>query len=301
MQSRKLRNPIFLFYVLLGYIIAQFSWWLYLIYSLYQKTYTNEETLSHKTWMLLGEGTVFLIILGGGAFMIKRAFKREKEVNQLQENFLQSVSHELKTPIASVGLFLQTLQKRSLDEVKRQEIYEQAFAEVERLNILINDILTARNIESENYFFNKTKLDLKSYIEDTVSRLKGTILKENSLRLDLTESNILFDRDALDSIMYNLITNAVKYSPNESEITFALKNAGETTILEIQDLGDGISEQSKKRVFDKFYRDENETTRKSKGTGLGLYISKFLIEQQGGKIQLLDNQPQGLIVQITFE
>lgn len=301
MQSRKLRNPIFLFYVLLGYIIAQFSWWLYLIYSLYQKTYTNEETLSHKTWMLLGEGTVFLIILGGGAFMIKRAFKREKEVNQLQENFLQSVSHELKTPIASVGLFLQTLQKRSLEEVKRQEIYEQAFAEVERLNILINDILTARNIESENYFFNKTKLDLKSYIEDTVSRLKGTILKGNSLRLDLTESNILFDRDALDSIMYNLITNAVKYSPNESEITFALKNVGETTILEIQDLGDGISEQSKKRVFDKFYRDENETTRKSKGTGLGLYISKFLIEQQGGKIQLLDNQPQGLIVQITFE
>lgn len=143
MQSRKLKNPIFLFYILLGYIIAQFSWWLYLIFSLYQKTYTNQETLNHKTWMLLGEGTVFLVILGGGAFMIKRAFKREKAVNELQENFLQSVSHELKTPIASVGLFLQTLQKRSLDETKRQEIYAQAFAEVERLNILINDILTA--------------------------------------------------------------------------------------------------------------------------------------------------------------
>lgn len=300
MANRKLKNPIFLFYLLLGYIVAQFSWWLYLIFSLYKETYTDQDTLTHKTWMLLGEGSVFLLILIGGAFMIRRAFKREKEVNQLQENFLQSVSHELKTPIASVGLFLQTLQKRELSEEKRNEMYQLALTEIERLNILIDDILTARNIASDNYFFNKEEIEISQHLETTIQRLEKTILNEHTIHMEISACKAKLDKDALDSVLYNVITNAVKYAPKESTISFKCNEMGGKTTISIIDEGPGIAAFAKKIVFDKFYRIENETTRKSKGTGLGLYISKFLVEKQGGEIQLLDNTPHGLIVQITF-
>lgn len=300
MANKRLKNPIFLFYVLVGYIVLQFSWWLYLIFSLYKKTYPNPEQLNQKIWMVIGEGSVFLIILLGGAYMIRRAFKREKKVNELQENFLQSVSHELKTPISSVGLYLQTLQKRELNEEKRQDIYKRSLVEIERLNMLISDILTARNIESENYYFDFEKIDLKEFLEDTLERLKGSILQNHTINCTFESSLINADKEALNGIIYNLVENASKYAPEKSEINFGLTNRSGQVILTVSDQGKGISTEDKDLVFDKFYRVENESTRKSKGTGLGLHITKFLVEGQNGKISLKDNHPKGLTVQIEF-
>lgn len=300
MANKRLKNPIFLFYLLVGYIVVQFSWWLYLIFSLYEKTYSDFSQLEHKRWMLIGEGSVFLIILVGGVYMIRRAFKREKKLNELQENFLQSVSHELKTPISSVGLYLQTLQKRELDEEKRQDIYQRSLAEIERLNMLISDILTARNIESENYYFDLKTIDFKEFLEATINRLKESVLQNHKITLDLSPATITADHESLNGIIYNLVENASKYSPKESEISFRLTSAQGKVLFSISDAGNGISAEDKQLVFDKFYRVENETTRKSKGTGLGLHITKFLVEGQGGKISLLNNQPKGLTVQIEF-
>ena len=116
MSGKGLRNPIFLFYLLVFYVILQFVWWIYLIFSLYDQIYTEAEVLKHKAWMIIGEGSVFLLILLGGIWMIRRAFRREMEVNANQQNFLMSVTHELKSPIASVKLFLQTLKSRSLED-----------------------------------------------------------------------------------------------------------------------------------------------------------------------------------------
>jgi two-component system phosphate regulon sensor histidine kinase PhoR len=300
MVNKRLKNPIFLFYVLVVYIIIQFSWWLYLIFSLYQKTYSKPDQLEQKVWMVIGEGTVFLIILLGGAYMIRRAFKREKEVNELQENFLQSVSHELRTPISSVGLYLQTLQKRELGEEKRQDIYQRTLVEIERLNMLISDILTARNIESKNYYFDIEKIDLKSFLEAILERLKGSILNKHKINLNFENAFIEADKEALNGIIYNLVENARKYAPEKSEINFGLSNEAGKVVFTITDQGKGISSQDKTLVFDKFYRVENETTRKSKGTGLGLHITRFLVEGLKGKITLLDNKPKGLTVQIEF-
>ncbi|MFT4600700.1 MAG: two-component system phosphate regulon sensor histidine kinase PhoR [Arenicella sp.] len=300
MERKKSINPITLFYVLVGYVVLQFSWWLYLIFSLYKQTYSLEQ-LEHKTWMLIGEGSVFLLILLSGFYIIRKAFKREKELNKLQENFLQSVSHELKTPISSVGLYLQTLQKRELDEAKRQDIYGRSLAEIERLNMLVSDILTARNIESQNYFFAKEKFNLNEYLLKTIERLQDSVLKNHSVEHNLEEVLGELDKNAMDSIVYNLIENAVKYSDEGSLISFSLKKASSKIIFEIQDKGVGISDDLKEKVFDKFFRIENETTRKSKGTGLGLHITKFLVTGQGGSIKLKDNTPSGLIVQIEFD
>ncbi|MBD3638667.1 MAG: HAMP domain-containing histidine kinase [Crocinitomicaceae bacterium] len=299
MFRRKLKNPVFLFYILVVYLIVQCSWWLYLIHSLYQKTY-DPAILEKKTWMLLGEGIVFLFILLGIAFMIRKSLRKERAVNELQQNFLQSVSHELKTPLASVGLFLETLKKRELTEEKRSEIYDKSLTEVKRLNHLISDILTARNIESQNYFIHKVDVQLDEYLKDKIHILNQTLMKDFQVNLETEKITASLDKEALDSIIYNLIENACKYSPKGSAIDIRLFKSGDHAILQVSDQGIGLDAIAKERVFQKFYRVENESTRKSKGTGLGLYITKFLVEKQNGKILLKDNTPQGLTVEIQF-
>lgn len=300
MEQRRLKNPTFLFYILIVYLVVQCSWWLYLIYSLYQKTY-NPAELSKKTYMLIGEGVVFLVILLGITFMIRRSLKRERAFNDLQENFLQSVSHELKTPLASIGLFIETLQKHELSDEKREDIYARSLTEVTRLNHLISDILTARNIESENYFIHKQNIQLDEYIEDKVKTLKQTLMKDFEVNLETQPISAALDKEAMDGIVYNLVENACKYSPTQSVIDIKLFKKGEKIVLQIADQGSGLDDIAKEKVFTKFYRVENETTRKSKGTGLGLYITKFLVEKQNGKIFLKDNEPNGLIAEIQFQ
>ncbi|MBK9590496.1 MAG: HAMP domain-containing histidine kinase [Crocinitomicaceae bacterium] len=299
-MRRHVRNPLFLFYLLVIYIVTQFSWWLYLIASLYGKIYTDPNLLEKKTLMLVGEGTVFVIILFGGVFMIKRAYKKENDLNKLQENFLLSVSHELKTPISSVTLFLQTLQKRDLPEAKREEIYNQSLTEIKRLESLVSNILITRSIENKNYFLNKSDIQLNELIQHTLDALQKTALKNHSVESELESCTLSADRESFVSIITNLLQNAAKYSPPGSEIKIKLQKKNQTLTLEISDQGIGIPDAKKALAFTRFYRDENEMTRKSKGTGLGLFITKFLVEQHGGSIELKDNTPQGLRVTIKF-
>ena len=301
MFRRRLKNPIFLIYLLVIYVTLQFSWWLYLIFSLYDKIYSDQDTLSKKTWMLLGEGSVFFIILIIGVIIILRAFKRERALTLQQENFVLSVTHELKTPIASVKLFLQTLQKRELPEDKKVEIYKRCLTDINRLDGLVNNILITRSIENENYFINKKDVDLKEFIETRIALLQDSILKSHLIELNLEDAILDVDPIGFESILVNLLENASKYSTANSTIGIQLINKTDTVVLQITDEGVGISKEKRATVFSKFYREENEMTRKSKGTGLGLYIVKFLVEQHNGRIELKENNPAGLIVHIEFK
>ena len=301
MFKKRLKNPILLFYALLVYIVLQFGWWLYLIFSLYREIYTDPSMMEKKTWMLLGEGFVFLIILLLGVIVIRRTIKRQQELNQLHENFLMSVSHELKTPISSVKLFLQTLKKRELDPDKRNEIYSRSLGEVNRLDSLVGNILLARSISNNNYFLNKSKILLDEFINSKIDQIKSTVLSSHDIELNLQKTEIEIDVIAFESILLNLLGNAVKYSPKESKITVNLRTEIKDVILEVMDEGPGIENNQRDKVFSKFYRVENEITRKSKGTGLGLFIAKSLIEQHGGTITLGDNKPTGLVVEIIFK
>ncbi len=300
MFKGKLKNPIFLFYLLIAYVFIQFSWWLYLIFSLYGKLYTEPKMLTKKTYMLLGEGFVFLLIFILGIIVIRRAIKRDRELNKQQENFLLSVSHELKTPISSIQLFLQTLKKRDLSPDKRDEIYHHSLGEVNRLDNLVGNLLLTRNISNDNYFLNKVDLDLNSLIKELVENYKLTSFKSHEIELKLEEVKAHLDKEAFESILLNLIGNAIKYSPKGSKISILLKEKKDKIFLSISDEGEGIEDSLKKKVFTKFFRVENELTRKSKGTGLGLYITKQLIERHGGQIKLTDNKPSGLRIEITL-
>lgn len=301
MLKQAIRNPLFLFYLLVLYVVTQFSWWLYLIASLYGKIYTDPQILEKKTMMLVGEGTVFVIILFGGAFMIRRAYQKEHDLNKLQENFLLSVSHELKTPISSVTLFLQTLKRHDLDETKRQDIYDQSLTEIDRLENLVSNLLLTRSIENKNYFLNKSPLELDKILHELVERLQGAALKKHHVSVTAESLQLDADREAIVSIFTNILQNAAKYSPTGSQIDVTLSRKKDGIVFEVSDQGIGIPDAKKNKVFNRFYRDENEMTRKSKGTGLGLFITRFLVELHNGKIELEDNTPQGLRVKVTFK
>lgn len=301
MLRKRLKNPIFLIYLLVIYVTAQFSWWLSLIFSLYNKIYVSPEKLAQKTLMLLGEGSVFFLILIIGVISILRAFKRERELTKVQENFVLSVTHELKTPISSVKLFLQTLKKRELTPEKKEEIYDRSLNEINRLDGLVNNILLARSIENNNYFLDKVNVELSAFIREKTSSLQASILKSHTLKLNLAEINLMVDKIAFESILINLLENASKYSPAESQITVTLTQDNQFVLLEVADEGNGITKDKREKVFTKFYREENEMTRQSKGTGLGLYIVKFLVKQHNGIITLKDNKPRGLVASITFK
>lgn len=301
MLRKRLKNPIFLIYLLVAYVILQFGWWIYLIFSLYQKIYIDQSILEQKKWMLFGEGSVFILILILGVLSILRAFKTERELARQQENFVLSITHELKTPISSVKLFLQTLQKRELTVEKRNEIYDRSLGEINRLDGLVNNLLLTRSIENATFFMNKQATALAPFIRSKVELLQKSVLKDHTIQLDLAEITHNVDTIGFESILINLLENATKYCPKNSTIFIRLSETKDYVLLEIIDEGIGIIKSKREKVFTKFYREENEMTRKSKGTGLGLYITKFLVKQHNGNIQLEDNDPNGLKVSIQFK
>lgn len=301
MFNKKFKNPITVFYILVFYVIAQFTWWWYLIFKLNHALVPDEEFYSRIVWMISGEGLVFLILLLFGIIAVRNAFKRQVKLAKREENFLLSVSHELKTPIASVQLFLQTLQKYDhLTDTEKQKIYSNALKEVNRLDSIVSNILTARQIESGESSLQKETIKLDEFITKRVDILKSTLAKNHTLKLNLKPTETLIDKLSFESILTNLIENSVKYSNQGTTIQVDLTSNSSNFILTISDNGLGISDEEKKYIFNKFYRVQSDLTRNTKGTGLGLFIIKHLVNSHQGSIKLMDNNPKGLIVQISI-
>lgn len=308
MIKHKLKNPIFIFYLLVFYVFAQFMWWWYLIFKLNKSIYTTQEFFNKKIWMIGGEGLVFLIFLILGIIAVKRAFKRQEKLTKEearlvldQGNFVLSVSHELKTPIAAVQLFLQTLQKhKQLTDEEKNNIQTKALYEIERLNTIVNNILLTKQIEKNDYPIHKTQTNLKHFIENKTEIYRQLISKNHQIKLNIENVIAMVDLNAFDSILTNIVENSVKYSPPNSTINISLTNANNSFILTIADTGKGITDENKSKIFNKFFREQNELTRQTQGTGLGLYIVNYLVKKHNGIIKLKDNQPKGLVVEIKI-
>lgn len=244
---------------------------------------------------------MFFILLILGIIAVRNAFKRQENLTKREENFLLSVSHELKTPIASVQLFLQTLQKHDhLTDQEKQKIYSNALKEVNRLDSIVSNILVARQIESGESTLQKEKIKLDDFIIKRIEILKSTLAKNHTIHLKLEPIETYIDKLSFESILTNLIENSVKYSSKGSVINVELTSKNSEFILSILDNGIGITNEEKKHIFNKFYRVQSDLTRHTKGTGLGLFIIKHLVNSHQGTIKLLDNNPKGLIVKINI-
>ena len=316
-------RPLLLFYILVAYVLLQFSWWAYMLIDLNKEViqyqieisdlrYVNKEEiqaeklvfnkeLNKRMWMVLGEGSVFLGLLIFGIYKTKEAFGKEFNLARQQKNFLLSITHEFKSPLAAIKLNLQTLQKRELERTQQQTIIRRSLIETERIHNLVENALFAARLESDNFEFYFEQLDFSQFL--------NTIIEEYILRKDHEHTiikhippgiRLLGDKLALSSLLFNLIENAEKYSPEGSKIEITLSISHENVLVHVMDQGNGIPENEKQRIFDKFYRVGNEDTRRTKGTGLGLFIVQHIVNLHKGVIKVRDNYPQGSIFEIKF-
>jgi signal transduction histidine kinase len=214
---------------------------------------------------------------------------------------MMAVTHELKTPIAVAQLNLETLQKRQLDEDKRQMLISNTLQEANRLNTLCNNILFAAQLDAGAYTTTKQEVNFSDLLEGCVDSFK----KRFSARIIEEKINesiyIIGEPLLLQMLVNNLIDNANKYASKGTPITVSLYQTNNQVEFSVADLGEGLAEDEKKKVFEKFYRVGEENTRKSKGTGLGLYLCKKIVQGHGGKIFVSNNQPQGSIFTVVFK
>lgn len=296
----KKRNHI-LFIFLIVYVVLQSIWWLYNIYDLSAQVKADNE-LRGKLYMILGEGAVFFVIVSIGFFITYRSLNKEIQVNHQQKNFLLSITHELKTPIASLKLYLQTLIKRDLSEEKRTGILHKSIKDADRLNNLVENILLATKIDDNKFPLHFEQFNLSDLIESKSIEMLESSGKMLNFEFFI-DPNISFngDKDAFESILSNLLSNAIKYAPENSSVCVTLVEREGEIALSVSDEGPGIPLKEHRSVFKKFYRTGDEETRNKKGTGLGLYIVKKLVDQHEGLIQIKPNKPKGSIFVISFK
>jgi K+-sensing histidine kinase KdpD len=310
--------------ILFGYVLLQFLWWEILLVKqngiiinekqkLVEITSTNADQLKNdiailhekkkmQTIMIVSEGTVFLLLLLFGIYKIKQAHDKENLLNDQQSNFFLSITHELKTPITATKLQLQTLQKQNLDQEKRDELIVSALRETERLNMLIDNVLIASRLNTGEFIFNKEKTAVHKFVRSILERYYKKEITAGYIFLN-EESNVsaLIDPQAFPSVITNLVDNALKYSFNEKRINVEIRRENNKALISVSDLGCGIPDKEKSKVFKKFYRAGNEETRRSKGTGLGLYIVEFITRRHGGRISVRDNKPVGSVFEVELD
>lgn len=262
------------------------------------ETITAEE--KRKTTQYIGEGSTFLLVILVGAVFVYRSVRRQIRLSQQQQYFMMAVTHELKTPIAVAKLNVETVQKHPLEQEKQQKLLKTALLEINRLDTLANNILISSQLDAGGYVLTKEELDLSALVSHAVQNFKNRFPERGWQAV--IEDNLAITGDALllQILINNLLENAVKYSPPTAMITLTAQKNKNKIDISIIDEGAGIPEPEKKRIFDRFYRIGNEAQRKTKGTGLGLYLCRKIAQDHRATISVTNNSPQGSNFTIHF-
>ncbi len=257
------------------------------------------ERLDKRKKQYFGEGGTLLAILLAGAAVVYTSLQRKVRLQRQQNNFMLAVTHELKSPIAGIKLSVQTLQKHKLSEEQQAQLLGRCNSEADRLAELCNNMLITSQIEGRQYKAANERLPLSELVSDCVRLYDGRY--PGRLRTEIAEDcDVVGDELLLQLAVNNLLENAIKYTPEGSPIVVRVFKAKRDITLQVADSGRGIADNEKAKVFSKFYRIGDEATRHSKGTGLGLYLTKKIVAGHKGRISIKDNQPAGAIFQICI-
>ena len=319
-KTKKIRYIFLIYWFLLVYIIAALVWWFIAlnqqnkqmtIFELQQLNkdqpgYTQivnkiQEDEKSKTAQYIGEGFTFLLLIVAGAVFVYRAVKQQLHFSQEQQNFMMALTHELKTPIAVAKLNLETLQKRKLDEQQQQRLIHTTLQEANRLNSLCNNMLLSSQIEASNFRISTEEINFSQLVKECVQDFIVRFPQRHISSSVIEDIFLNGDTLLLQMAVNNLIDNAIKYSAKETAIQVLLKEEKNNITLQVQDEGKGIADEEKKKVFDKFYRTGNAATKGAKGTGLGLYLTKKIIQNHNGEITVTNNTPSGCIFTIALQ
>jgi signal transduction histidine kinase len=268
--------------------------------SLKAKTHAIQDFQLRKTKQFIGEGLTILVLFLLGAIYVYRSLKKQLRYADQQQNFMMAVTHELKTPIAISHLNIETLLKRDLDSSQQLKLLEATLKETKRLDSLSTNILLTAQLDMGQYEANKQlvnvsellRQNIKSFQERYPSRICNTMVED---AMEIQGEPLL-----IQLLINNLIDNANKYAPVTEPIYIHLQSHQNMIQLIVKDQGPGIAAMDRNKVFEKFYRVGAETTRTTKGSGLGLYLCKRIAEFHNATIQLTTNTPTGSIFTVTF-
>jgi signal transduction histidine kinase len=303
-----------LFYHILIFVVAQLVWlsllglWIYWYVSNYivfeqvgsqvspQLIYNVQNALP----FILG-----LILLIGLSFITSLIFRHlnvQLRITELYDSFIGNVTHELKSPLSSIQLYLETLKQRNVPAEKQKEFIDLMIKDAGRLQGLINSILeiSAHEKKKPAYDYQVYNADqtVKKIIEDSFERFR--VGEENYNIIGEAACEIVAGKDALKIVFDNLTDNAVKYSTKQVKINVKLGCDDSKFIIEFSDNGIGISSNEQKKIFNKFYRINSKNIPNVKGTGLGLYRVKEIIKDHGGKITISSEEEKGTTFRIEL-
>ena len=248
--------------------------------------------LNWRQVALLSLGIIFFVLIIGGLVLNTIFLVREIRRNEQHDAFINAVTHELKTPITSIRLYLETLKMREVSEAQRREFYDVMLADSDRLLQTVEQVLRAGQGVQRHRHISPELIDLGQFVGE-VSALARTRLHLPDGALRFTEAFngderplVLGDTDELRAVISNLIDNAVKYSDKEVAVTVEVETVGEKQVaVRVSDKGIGIPPAQLKRIFRRFYRAHGLVARHVKGTGLGLFIVRSVVKRHGGRVR----------------
>lgn len=293
MSRRPLRLPVSLAITMLVLLVLIIVGWAFLPIS--QGAYRTS---------LLVLGFVFLAMVIAGVVIYLTLYVKAINLNRRQSNFIDSVTHELKSPIASLKLYLQTLKRRPVSAQEQAEFVQFMLEDVERLDLLINHILSAARLEKGTTAESAERINLKELLTACADEVcKRYRVGNEVVTLDLADCYVLGNHLDLGLIFRNLIDNAIKYAnPDSPECTVTSEYLPErgSVAIRISDNGQGIPTPLHRKIFGRFVRLGTELERKKPGTGLGLYIVNTLVARWKGRVQVSSRDNEGTVFQVTL-
>jgi signal transduction histidine kinase len=252
-------------------------------------------------WPVMVEGILLLVVILVGVYVIFVYWSRQSNLYSKQRDIISQVTHELKSPLASIQLHLETIRLRRTSGEKLDAFVGTMLSDTDRLHYLINNLLMAARLEQRRKPAERRLTDVSVLLAEYVERERANLPQGGSISLEAEPGlKLLVDPEEMGIVLRNLFENAVLYSPGSPDISVRLARVGNLSRLSIQDRGRGLEKSELKKVFDMFYRvhPEGEYVR---GTGLGLYIVATIIRGYGGRVAVeSDGLGQGCIFTITL-
>ena len=246
--------------------------------------------LTTLDWLLLVLGTVFFVLIIVGLVLLCAWLVREMRLNQRQRAFLDAVTHEMKTPLASLRLHLDTLERHNPDPERRRQFLDRMNDDLDRLVRTVDHVLRTARVEERQPRPLSERIELSALLAECIADIrKRHHLPDQAVRLGVQgSSEVRGDANELSVIFRNLLDNAVRYSRAPVEVRVGVSNTADGRVrVEIADRGIGIAPRELRKIFQRFYRAGRDVQRKAVGLGLGLFIVRNLVRRHGGRVVAL--------------
>jgi signal transduction histidine kinase len=237
-------------------------------------------------WVIMTEGLVMLAVILAGVYVIFHYWNRQSRLYAKQRSFISQVTHELKSPLASIQLHLETIRLRHPPQEKLNGFVNTMLSDTERLHYLINNLLMAARLEQRRKPAERRLTNISALLREYVERERAKLPQGGCITLEAADDiKLLVDPEEMEIVLRNLFENAVLYSPESPDITVRLVRSGNSAQFTIQDKGRGLDKSELKNVFDMFYRVQ-QAGENVRGTGLGLYIVETIVRGYGGTVMV---------------